>query len=37
MLKGAEWPAIAQETSMLGLFVAAYAGFALLRFRRTLD
>ncbi len=37
MLKGAEWPAIAQETSMLGLFVAAYAAFALLRFRRTLD
>jgi ABC-2 type transport system permease protein len=37
MLKGAEWSAIAQETSMLALFVAAYAGFALLRFRRTLD
>jgi ABC-2 type transport system permease protein len=37
MLKGAEWPAIAQETSMLGLFVAAYAAFALLRFRKTLD
>jgi ABC-2 type transport system permease protein len=37
MLKGAQWPAIAQETSMLGLFVAAYAAFALLRFRKTLD
>ncbi len=37
MLKGAEWPAIAWETGMLGIFVVAYAGFALLRFRRTLD
>ena len=37
MLKGAEWPAIAQETSVLILFIALYGGFALLRFKRTLD
>jgi ABC-2 type transport system permease protein len=37
LLKGAEWPAIAQETGILVLFVLAYGGFALLRFRRTLD
>jgi ABC-2 type transport system permease protein len=37
MLKGAEWQAISFETAMLGVFVAAFAGFALLRFRRTLD
>jgi ABC-2 type transport system permease protein len=37
MLKGAEWPAIAQETSILILFIALYGGFALLRFKRTLD
>ncbi len=37
LLKGAEWPAIAQETGILVVFVLAYGGFALLRFRRTLD
>jgi len=37
MLKGANWPAVAQEMSVLTLFIAAYAGLALLRFRRTLD
>jgi ABC-2 type transport system permease protein len=37
MLKGAEFPAVAFEISVLGLFIAAYAGVALLRFRRTLD
>ncbi|MCC2112031.1 MAG: ABC transporter permease [Hyphomicrobiales bacterium] len=37
MLKGAEWPAIGNEVGALFLFVFAYAGLALLRFRRTLD
>jgi ABC-2 type transport system permease protein len=37
MLKGADWPAVAQEMAALILFIAAYAGMALLRFRRTLD
>ncbi|PLX38977.1 MAG: mannose-1-phosphate guanyltransferase [Hyphomicrobiales bacterium] len=37
MLKGAEWPAVAAETSALFLFVLIYAGLALVRFRRTLD
>lgn len=37
MLKGAEFPAVAFEIGILGLFIAAYAGLALLRFRRTLD
>ena len=37
MLKGAEWPAIAQETSILLVFVLLYGGLALLRFKRTLD
>ncbi len=37
MLKGAELPAVAWETSMLVVFIVAYATIALLRFRRTLD
>ncbi len=37
MLKGAELPAIAWEWSMLAVFIVLYAGFALTRFRRTLD
>ncbi|MDP3896507.1 MAG: ABC transporter permease [Mesorhizobium sp.] len=37
MLKGAEFPAVAFEIAMLGVFIAAYAGIALMRFRRTLD
>ncbi|MBE1205808.1 ABC transporter permease [Aminobacter carboxidus] len=37
MLKGAEFPAIAPEVAILGLFVAVFAGLALFRFRRTLD
>ncbi|MFM2278904.1 MAG: hypothetical protein RLZZ444_1135 [Pseudomonadota bacterium] len=37
MLKGADWAGIAHEVSILWLFVFAYAGLALLRFRRTLD
>lgn len=37
MLKGAEFPAIAAEVGILGLFVAGFAGLALFRFRRTLD
>ena len=37
MLKGAEWPAIAEETAVLLIFVFVYGGFALLRFKRTLD
>lgn len=37
MLKGADLPAVAWETSVLGIFILAYAGLALLRFRRTLD
>jgi ABC-2 type transport system permease protein len=37
MLKGAQWPAISFEVSMLFVFVVVYAGLALLRFRRTLD
>jgi ABC-2 type transport system permease protein len=37
MLKGAELPEIASETAILLVFILAYAGLALLRFRRTLD
>jgi ABC-2 type transport system permease protein len=37
MLKGAEFPAIAGEIGALAIFVAVFAGTALLRFRRTLD
>jgi ABC-2 type transport system permease protein len=37
MLKGAEFPAIAGEIGALAIFVALFAGVALLRFRRTLD
>jgi ABC-2 type transport system permease protein len=37
MLKGAEFPAVAWETSILGVFIVVYATVALLRFRRTLD
>jgi ABC-2 type transport system permease protein len=37
MLKGAEFPAIAGEVGALAIFVAAFAGLALFRFRRTLD
>ena len=37
MLKGAEFPAIAQEVGILVLFVILFAGLALARFRRTLD
>jgi ABC-2 type transport system permease protein len=37
MLKGASWPAISWEMSILGGFILLYAGLALARFRRTLD
>jgi ABC-2 type transport system permease protein len=37
MLKGADLSEVGFEVSMLGLFILAYAGVALLRFRRTLD
>ena len=37
MLKGAEFPEIAWETSILVFFILAYATVALVRFRRTLD
>lgn len=37
MLKGADLPAVAFETGILVLFIIVYAGFALMRFRRTLD
>jgi ABC-2 type transport system permease protein len=37
MLKGANLDEVGFEASMLGVFIAAYAGVALLRFRRTLD
>ena len=37
MLKGADFPAIAGEIGALAIFVALFAGVALLRFRRTLD
>src|SRR5262245_24586683 len=37
MLKGADFQAIAPETGALVIFIFAYAGLALLRFRRTLD
>lgn len=37
MLKGADLPAIAWETSILLVFIFAYATIALVRFRRTLD
>ena len=37
MLKGAELPAVATEIGWLLVFVALFAGVALVRFRRTLD
>jgi ABC-2 type transport system permease protein len=37
MLKGAAWPDISWEIWMLVAFILAYAGIALMRFRRTLD
>jgi ABC-2 type transport system permease protein len=37
MLKGADFAAIATEVGALAIFVALFAGVALLRFRRTLD
>ncbi|WP_027040295.1 ABC transporter permease [Mesorhizobium ciceri] len=37
MLKGAELPAVAGEIGWLVVFVALFAGVALVRFRRTLD
>jgi ABC-2 type transport system permease protein len=37
MLKGADWPTVSFEVAMLCVFILAYAGLALLRFRRTLD
>ena len=37
MLKGAEFPAVAQQLSVLALFVMGFAALALTRFRRTLD
>ena len=37
MLKGADWHIVAFEVSVLGVFILAYAGLALLRFKRTLD
>ena len=37
MLKGADWPTVSFEIAILCLFIVAYAGVALVRFRRTLD
>lgn len=37
MLKGSDYAGVAQPMAALALFVAIYAGFALARFRRTLD
>ncbi len=37
MLKGADYAAVSVEIWVLVLFVVAYAGLALMRFRRTLD
>ena len=37
MLKGADFPAVAQQLSVLALFVLGFAVLALTRFRRTLD
>jgi ABC-2 type transport system permease protein len=37
MLKGADLSEVGSEVGILGLFIVAYAGAALLRFRRTLD
>ena len=37
MLKGADLPAVAQQMSVLALFVLGFAVLALTRFRRTLD
>lgn len=37
MLKGAEFPAVAQQMTVLALFVFGFATLALTRFRRTLD
>jgi len=37
MLKGADYPSVAQPLAALVAFVVAFAGLALVRFRRTLD
>lgn len=37
MLKGSDFAGVAQPMAALALFVVVYAGFALARFRRTLD
>jgi ABC-2 type transport system permease protein len=37
MLKGADFQAIALEIAALVIFIFAFAGLALFRFRRTLD
>lgn len=37
MLKGADYPAVAQSLAALVAFVVVFAGLALVRFRRTLD
>jgi ABC-2 type transport system permease protein len=37
MLKGANLGEVSFEVSILGVFILAFAGLALLRFRRTLD
>lgn len=37
MLKGAAWADVSFEVGILAVFILAYAGLALLRFRRTLD
>ncbi len=37
MLKGAQWPSVATEVSVLIGFMALFSAMALLRFRRTLD
>jgi ABC-2 type transport system permease protein len=37
MLKGADWQTVSFEIAILCVFIVAYAGLALMRFRRTLD
>jgi len=37
MLKGADYPAVAQPLAALLAFVVVFAALALVRFRRTLD
>jgi ABC-2 type transport system permease protein len=37
MLKGANLGEVSFEVGILGVFILAFAGTALLRFRRTLD